>query len=203
VVETLGCDVIFTANQNLVFTGLSPDSLDELEAILRDHGLRLLDDLSTVRRYSMACPALPTCGLALTESERVMPEVVDDFEELLASLGLEDEALTLRMTGCPNGCARPYTAEIGLVGRKPGQSYNIYVGGSISGDRMAELFAEDVPMNDLKQTLRPLLAAFAKHRGSDETFSDYYLRVAGRKEPNRQLSGKETPTREQISLPVV
>lgn len=203
VVESLGCDVIFTANQNVVFTGLKPDSVPELETILREHGVRLLDEITTARRYSMACPALPTCGLALTESERVFPGVVDDLEQMLAEVGLEDEALTIRMTGCPNGCARPYSAEIGLVGRKPGKQYNVYLGGSIAGDRMAELFAEDVNMDELADTLRPIFTAFVKTRQPDETFSDFYLRVAGRSEPRWKITGKETPTQGTLTLPVV
>lgn len=202
-VETLGCDVIFTANQSVVFSGLSADNVGELEQIMRDHNVRLLEDISNARRYSMACPALPTCGLALTESERVMPEVIDEFEKLMEEVGLEDEAMTIRMTGCPNGCARPYSAEIGLVGRKPGKQYNIYLGGSIRGDRMAELFAEDVNADALNDTLRPVLQSFAKNRQPGEEFSDFYLRVAGRSEPNWKVTGKETPSQGQLTLPVV
>jgi sulfite reductase (ferredoxin) len=202
-VERLGCGVVFTPNQNLLFTGLSDKQVVELEDILRSHGIRLLSDLSNARRYSMACPALPTCGLALTESERVMPSLVDGFESVLAELGLAEEHLTLRMTGCPNGCARPYTADIGIVGRKPGEQYNIYLGGGLPGDRMGDLYAEDVPFDELVSTVRPLLQAFASTRQPAEPLSDFYLRLTGRERAADQVTGKEEPMRDQISLPVI
>jgi sulfite reductase (ferredoxin) len=156
-----------------------------------------LSELSLARRYSMACPALPTCGLALTESERVMPKVVDDFERELERLGLDDEPITLRMTGCPNGCARPYTADIAFVGRKPGEQYNVYVGGGLAGDRVADLYAEDVPADELVSVLRPLLEAFARRRNG-EAFSDFYQRLIGNPTRRDRITGKEEATRTRV-----
>ena len=101
-------------------------------------------------------PAQPTCGLALAESERVMPKVLDRFECELDALGLANEPITLRMTGCPNGCARPYTADIAFVGRRPDE-YHIYIGGGLTGDRMADLYAADAHTDELVELLRPLL----------------------------------------------
>ena len=111
--------VALTPHQNLLFTGLRETDADAIEKTLVTSGIKPAVELSAARRFSMACPALPTCGLAMAESERIMPSVVDAFEAELASLGLRDEPLTMRMTGCPNGCARPYTADIAFVGRKP------------------------------------------------------------------------------------
>lgn len=203
VVEELGANVVLSANQNLLLTDLAEDQIADVERILREHGVKLVGDLSNIRRYSMACPALPTCGLALTESERAIPRVLDDFETLLADLGLDDEELTLRMTGCPNGCARPYTADIGFVGRKPGEKYSVYVGGGLPGDRVADLFADDIPIGELADTLRPLLTHFARTRQPDESLSDFYWRLSGKAEPRRALTGKETPVRESLALPVL
>lgn len=199
----LGANVVLMPNQNILFTDLEEDDVPRLEELLRSHGVGLKADLSLARRYAMACPAMPTCGLALTESERVMPALVDEFEDALAEIGLEDEPLTLRMTGCPNGCARPYTADIGFVGRKPGKRYNIYVGGGLAGDRMAELFAEDVLFDELVETVRPLLKVFAARRQPNEPFSDFWLRLTGRAVPNDTITGKEEPLAGRLELPVL
>src|SRR2546426_6959017 len=112
IVHLLGTGVHFTPQQNLLFTGIDHGQRATLESVLADHGVRSADAVSTVRRWSMACPALPTCGLALAEAERVLPGVIDELERELRSLGLGDVRLTVRMTGCPNGCARPYTADL-------------------------------------------------------------------------------------------
>lgn len=189
-----------TANQNILLTDLAEAALPEVERILTAHGVPVGARLSLARRYSMACPALPTCGLALTESERVFARVVEAFEAELARLGLEDEPLTLRMTGCPNGCARPYTADIGFVGRKPGERYNVYVGGGLAGDRVADLWAEDVHIDALVSTARPLLEHFARHRQADEAFSDYYQRLVGRTEKRPFITGDEEAMSAKVNL---
>jgi sulfite reductase beta subunit-like hemoprotein len=137
-----------TAQQNLLLTGLDPAAIDDLEATLRRHGVTPAVELAAVRRYSVACPALPTCGLALAESERAIPALLDRLEAELEGLGLRDEPLTVRMTGCPNGCARPYTADIAFVGRSLGL-YNVYVGGGLAGDRLVDLYRADVPVEEI------------------------------------------------------
>jgi sulfite reductase beta subunit-like hemoprotein len=192
--------VRITPNQNLLLTDLSEEALDDIEATLQSHGAKTVRELSNVQRYSMACPALPTCGLALTESERVFSKVVSAFEQEFEKLGLEDEIVTLRMTGCPNGCARPYTADIGFVGRKPGEKYNVYVGGGIGGARLADLFAEDIPIDELVPHVRPLLKEFVAKRQPDEGFSDFYHRLRGNGAPRMKLTGKEEAT--GVSLPL-
>jgi sulfite reductase (NADPH) hemoprotein beta-component len=136
-----------------------------------------LDDGATgLRRNAMACVALPTCGLALAESERYLPDLLTALEDVLESNGLAQDEITIRMTGCPNGCARPYLAEIGLVGRGPG-SYNLYLGGAFDGTRLNKLYARDLKHAGIIATLSPLLAAYARARAAGERFSDFLIRA--------------------------
>lgn len=197
IVAQTGCGITLTAQQSLLFTGLSADQLDWIEATLADHGVPLVDQLSSARRYSMACPALPTCGMAVAESERVAPAMVDQLEQVLRTLGVGDVPLTFRMTGCPNGCARPYTADIALVGRRP-NIYHIFVGGRIQGDRVADLYAADVHADDFVPTLLPLLTKWAAERRDGEGLGDFYQRLCGRSQPRQRVTGKE-----RASLPVI
>jgi sulfite reductase beta subunit-like hemoprotein len=194
--------ISLTPQQNILLTGLTPDAVDKIEATLRAHGVKAAGELSAARRYSLACPALPTCGLALSDAERLMPSVLDRFEAELASLGLRDAPITLRMTGCPNGCARPYTADIAFVGRGPGV-YHVYVGGGLSGDRVADLFAADVRVEDFVTVLHPLLESWAAGRGDGEGLGDYYQRLLGRSSRKQSVTGKEEPTSKTIGLPVL
>ena len=122
------------------------------------HGL--LAPVSGLRRNSMACVALPTCGLALAESERYLPDLMTALDERLAAHGLADDDIVIRMTGCPNGCARPYLAEIGLVGKGPGR-YNLYLGAAFDGSRLSKLYAEDLDHAGIIAALDPLFAAYA------------------------------------------
>jgi sulfite reductase beta subunit-like hemoprotein len=194
--------MVLTPNQNVLLTDLAPDAVATIESVLTAHGVALPAKLSAARRYSMACPALPTCGLAMAESERLMPDVVDLFETELASLGLRDEPITLRMTGCPNGCARPYTADIAFVGKAP-DVYNIYVGGGLGGDRMADLFAKDVRTEDMVATLHPLLSAWATQRRPNESLSNFYQHRMGDRPARQTITGKESPTRELVQLGII
>ncbi len=169
---TLRPGIRLTAHQSILFTGLEPAQRPELEQILRDHGIKLHDEISAVRRWSMACVAWPTCGLAITESERALPGLIDQLEVELAKLGLSDETFTLRMTGCPNGCARPYNSDIGLVGKAAGK-YTVFVGGRLLGDRLNFIFKDMIPADDVVPTLVPLLAYFKHDRGAGETLGDF------------------------------
>jgi sulfite reductase (ferredoxin) len=119
---------------------------------------------------------LPTCGLAITESERVLPAVIDEFEKVLADLELDKELFTVRMTGCPNGCARPYTADIGFVGKAKGK-YTIYVGGSRLGTRLGFIYKDLIPLEELISTLKPLFVSFKQDREPGESFGDYCTRL--------------------------
>jgi sulfite reductase (ferredoxin) len=161
-----------TAHQSLLLTGLQEQDRSRLAAILRDHGVPLTEEISTVRRWSMACVAWPTCGLAITESERALPGIIDLMESEIARLGLAQEAFTVRMTGCPNGCARPYNSDIGLVGKARGR-YTLFLGGSRLGYRLNFLYQDLVPAEEVVARLVPLFAYFAQDRTAGESFGDF------------------------------
>ena len=190
-----------TGQQNVLLTDLDDAGVKAVEATLRAHGVTPAQELSAARRFSMACPALPTCGLAVADSERAIPELLDRFEAELSALGLRDEPLTIRMTGCPNGCARPYTADIAFVGRSLGL-YNVYVGGGLGGDRVVDLFRADVRLDELVDALRPLLVRWAAERAPGEGLSDFYQRLVGRTERRTSISGREEPSAELVALAV-
>jgi sulfite reductase (ferredoxin) len=158
-----------TPRQDLLLLGIAPDRIGEVEQRLREHGVPLAGDVSNLRRLAIACPALPTCGQALGEAERVLPDLVSELEKVFADTGNGDAAVRLNMTGCPNGCARPYTAEIGIVGRTK-TTYDVYVGGSPGGDRLAERIRADVPLDQLPAVLAPVLQRYA---GTDGSFGDW------------------------------
>ncbi len=146
--------------------------------------------MTAVRKVAHACVALPTCGLSLSESERVFGGVLDGIDVILRELKLQDEPILIRMTGCPNGCARPYNADIGFVGRAPGK-YAMYVGGSIRGDRLAGLEKKVVALADIPKEVRPLLEDFAANRKPNERFTDFWGRT--------RVNG-EAPTPEQFHV---
>lgn len=175
-VEALRPDIALTAQQNLIVSGLDESQIPELEQILDRHGIPRPASLSPVRRQMLACPALPTCGLALAESERVAAAITSDFEALLRRLSLDDRPLSLRITGCPNGCARPYDADIGIVGRKPGH-YDVILGGGPSRRRLGEVHLEAIPQDRLASALEPLLRRWAEEGRPEEGLGDYYDRV--------------------------
>ncbi len=198
IMQQTGCDAVFTAQQSILFSNLKESQVAELEAILKEFDVPTVDTLSNAKRYSMACPAMPTCGLAVAESERVSADVVGAVETKLAELGLADVPLTIRMTGCPNGCARPYTADIAFVGRRPGV-YHLFVGGRLAGDRMADLYAGDVKVEEAVEVLTPLLEKFAADRTADEGLGDFYQRILDRDSPRRRVTGKEQQTLETVA----
>lgn len=175
-VETLRPQLRLTPQQNLLFTGLAEEARPVLEGILRRRGVALPGEMPPLLRHSMACPALPTCGLALTDSERVLPDVVASIQQEAAAAGVGEERIHVRMTGCPNGCARPYTAEIGIVGQSP-KLYSIYLGGSPLATRLAQLYSHNIPLDKIGAALRPLLSAWAAERAAGEAFGDYCHRV--------------------------
>ena len=175
IAEMGGLDFVLTSNQNLVLANVAAKAKPKIEAILKDAGVPLLAS-SGLRRNAMACVALPTCGLALAESERFLPAVIDKLEDVLDEAGLKDDDIVIRMTGCPNGCARPYLAEIGLVGRNPGL-YNLYLGAAFDGTRLSKLYAENVDESRMLALLTPLLKRYAKDRKAGERFGDFTIRI--------------------------
>jgi sulfite reductase (ferredoxin) len=193
IVARLRPGIRLTGQQNLLLTDLELSDLDAVERILTTHGVSLPAALSAARRYSMACPALPTCGLAVAESERALPGILERFEAELDGLGLRDAPLTIRMTGCPNGCARPYTADLAFVGRSLGL-YNVYVGGGLAGDRLVDLYRADVPLEELLESVRPLLQRWAAERTTGEGFGDFYQRLMGLRARRTMVTGRELPT---------
>jgi sulfite reductase (ferredoxin) len=160
-----------TPRQDLLLLGIAADRVVEVEERLRGRGVKLAGDVSNLRRLAIACPALPTCGQALGEAERVLPDLVTELEKVFADTGNGDATVRLNMTGCPNGCARPYTAEIGIVGRTK-TTYDVYVGGSPAGDRLAERIRADVPLDQLPAVLAPVLQRYADRRG-ESAFGDW------------------------------
>lgn len=175
-VEQFGAGVRFTPREDVLLTGVDAGARAALDAVLAGHGVVPAHRWVPLMRNSFACPALPTCGLALTESERALPGVLDELHSELEALDLGDLDAHVRMTGCPNGCARPYTAEIGLVGRGK-RNYDIHLGGEPVGVRMNAVFAENVPRVELANVLRPVLARYAAQRGPDEGLGDWCHRV--------------------------
>src|SRR4051812_13094375 len=163
-----------TANQNVIVADVRAENRALIEALVAEHGLTT--HAGALRRNAMACVALPTCGLALAESERYLPSLVTALEEQLASYGLAEDEITIRMTGCPNGCARPYIAEIGLVGKGPGR-YNLYLGGAFDGSRLSKLYASDLEHGAILSTLDPLFGAYAAERQEGERFGDFLIRT--------------------------
>ena len=161
-----------TPHQSILFCDLEQGDRPRLEKILREYCVPLSEEFSNSRRWSIACPALPTCGLAITESERVLPGMIDQLESELKSLGLADEVFTTRMTGCPNGCARPYNSDIGLVG-KTLDKYTIFLGGRRLGDRLNFIYKDKVPTADVIPTLVPVFRYFKEARQEGETFGDF------------------------------
>jgi sulfite reductase (ferredoxin) len=172
----LNPEIRLTAHQSILFCNIEDKDRAKLSSLIKRRGLPLSEEISNVRRWSIACVALPTCSLAITESERVLPSVMDEFEKLLADMGLEKELFTVRMTGCPNGCARPYNADIAFVGKAKGK-YTIYVGGTRIGNRLAFIFKDLILLEDLVTTLKPVLESFKKDRTEGETFGDYCNRM--------------------------
>ncbi len=184
-----------TPQQDILITDVAQDHREQVEATLRKHGVALAEDLSPMAQYALSCPALPTCGLALTEAERMHPEIVGGFDALLQKYGLSDRRISVRVTGCPNGCVRTYNGDIGIVGRMPG-FYALYVGGDFEGTRLNFKLLEKVPHDAVISSFDPLFAAWARDGLTSEGFGDFCHRLgldallelqAGRKEAEAVL----------------
>jgi sulfite reductase (NADPH) hemoprotein beta-component len=176
VVEEFQPELRLTPSQNILLVNIEAQSRAAISKILAEHGVPVENQGTILARASIACPALPTCGLALAESERAIPDVLKRIEQTLAGTGLQDEEIIIRMTGCPNGCARPLLAEMAFVGRAPGK-YQLYLGGNVAGTRLGRLYKESVKSGELDSVLRPLFERFAKERLGGERFGDFSDRV--------------------------
>ncbi len=168
--------MLVTPHQNVLIYDISPDVKSEIQGILDRCGIQRETAIDPLVRYSMACPAFPTCGLAITESERVIPAILERIRASLTKVGLEDEHFVVRMTGCPNGCARPYMAELGFVGSSP-ESYQIWLGGSPSQTRLAKPIEEKLHINNFEAFLEPIFVYFKQKRQKSESFGDFCDRV--------------------------
>jgi sulfite reductase (ferredoxin) len=176
IVSRFDLDIVMTPQQNILLVDIPRSARGPIEALLGEHGVRPVEAISLLERHAMACPALPTCGLALAESERTLPAIVDKLETRLGELGLSNEAISVRMTGCPNGCARPYMSEVGIVGVSADR-YNVYLGGDTESTRLNRVYRELVPGSDIVPMLGELFARFASEREPGESFGNYCLRV--------------------------
>lgn len=192
IARELGLPFIVTPNTNLIIADVDPSQKDAVNAILARHGVVHADDsgFTRARKVAHACVALPTCGLSLSESERALPGIMDKIDDILRELGLEDEPILFRMTGCPNGCGRPYNADFGFVGRAPNK-YAMFVGGSIRGNRLAGLEFKSVLGDEIPARVRVFLEAFKAERQPGEIFADWFART-------RELG--EVPTPEQFHV---
>lgn len=188
--RTLDLPYIITPNTNIIIADVAPEQKDQVDAILAKHGVVHSDGMTRARKVAHACVALPTCGLSLSESERALPGIMDKIDPVLRELGLENEPILFRMTGCPNGCGRPYNADFGFVGRAPNK-YAMFVGGSVRGDRLAGLEYKSVLGDDIPTKVREFLSAFKTERKDGEIFADWFART--------RTTG-EAPTPEQFHI---
>ncbi len=166
-----------TANHNLILYEIDPEHKEGIDSILANCGIvSEPEKIESLTRYSMACPALPTCGLAITESERALPGILERINGVLTSVGLKGEKIVIRMTGCPNGCARPYMAELGFVGSAP-QAYQVWLGGDANQTQLAQPYIDKLPEKDIEKFLEPLFAYFKQEKTEQETFGQFCQRV--------------------------
>ena len=192
IARTLDLPFVVTPNANLIVAEIEPGQKAGVDAILAKHRVPAPAELTVARRVAHACVALPTCGLSLSESERVLPGVLDEIDATLRELGLENEPILIRMTGCPNGCGRPYNADFGFVGRAPNK-WAMFVGGSIAGDRLAGLEHKVLTLPELAPAVRLYLEAFKAERHPGETFSHWFGRT-------RQRGAEPTPEQFHVEL---
>jgi sulfite reductase (NADPH) hemoprotein beta-component len=169
-------DLRLTANQNVIIGNVSEANRERIEQLVEAHKLSDGKRISALRQNAMACVALPTCGLAMAESERYLPTLITKLEGLAAEAGLGNEEIVVRMTGCPNGCARSSLAEIGFIGKALGK-YNLYLGGDFAGTRLNRLYRENIAEEEILAVLKPLFIRFAKERQSGEHFGDFVVRI--------------------------
>lgn len=169
-------DFRLTANQNLIISEVTTQKKKKIEQLVEKYGLTDGKHYSALRRNSMACVSFPTCGLAMAEAERYLPSLLDKIEPILETNGLRDDDIVIRMTGCPNGCARPALAEISFIGKGPGK-YNLYLGGGFAGDRLTKLYKENIGEAEILDSLTPIIQQYAKERQDSEHFGDFVIRA--------------------------
>jgi sulfite reductase (NADPH) hemoprotein beta-component len=176
IAQIFNCEIRLTPNQNLIISKIAASDKDAISALLAQFGIENNVQATPLRLNSMACVAFPTCGLAMAESERYLPTLIDKLDAQLENFGLRHDAITIRMTGCANGCVRPYVAEIGLVGKGPGR-YSLFLGAGFAGDRLASKYLDNVDESEILNALAPLLQSYAQDRQENENFGDFLVRT--------------------------
>jgi sulfite reductase (NADPH) hemoprotein beta-component len=169
-------DIRLTSNQNIIIANVSAQKKKKINELIEHYGLTDGEHYSALRRSSIACVALPTCGLAMAEAERYLPRLIDKIEDIVDENGLRDKEITIRMTGCPNGCARHALGEIGFIGKAPGK-YNMYLGAAHDGSRLSKMYRENIGEEEILSELRVVLSRYAKERNQDEHFGDFVIRA--------------------------
>lgn len=169
-------DIRLTSNQNIIIADVSAQKKKKISELVEQYGLTDGEHMSALRRSSIACVALPTCGLAMAEAERYLPGLIDKIEDIVDENGLRDKEITIRMTGCPNGCARHALGEIGFIGKAPGK-YNMYLGAAHDGSRLSKMYRENIGEEEILSELRVVLSRYAKERDQDEHFGDFVIRA--------------------------
>ncbi|MFB3161666.1 assimilatory sulfite reductase (NADPH) hemoprotein subunit [Neobacillus sp. 179-J 1A1 HS] len=169
-------DIRLTSNQNIIIANVSTQKKKKINELIEQYGLTDGEHISALRRSSIACVALPTCGLAMAEAERYLPSLIDKIEDIVDENGLRDKEITIRMTGCPNGCARHALGEIGFIGKAPGK-YNMYLGAAHDGSRLSKMYRENIGEEEILSELRVVLSLYAKERNQDEHFGDFVIRA--------------------------
>ncbi|MMZ59389.1 Sulfite reductase [NADPH] hemoprotein beta-component [compost metagenome] len=169
-------DFRLTANQNLIIANVSSQTKKRISELIEQYGLTNGEHYTALRRSSLACVALPTCGLAMAEAERYLPVLLEKIEAIVDENGLCNEEITIRMTGCPNGCARPALGEIAFIGKAPGK-YNMYLGAAFDGSRLSKMYRENIGEEEILSELRVLFSRYAKERQEGEHFGDFVVRT--------------------------
>ncbi len=202
IAEDFNFPIRTTPNCNLLFHNIDPSQQEAVDAILYNHNIPPIQSLTRARQIAMACVSLPTCGLGVAESERVFQDqVMDEVDKILYELGLENEPLLIRMTGCPNGCARPYNADIAFVGKSPGR-YMLFIGGCNAGLRLGALEQKMIKIEDIPTIVRSLLEAYGENRLEGESFTDYWGRTKNHPKEAHPLQFHREPSERETLEPV-
>jgi sulfite reductase (ferredoxin) len=176
IVDELRPEVRLTAQQNVILAGIAPADRPRVEELMAEHGIVPVEAIPQAIRNAMACPAIPTCGLAVAEAERALPGLIRKLATVLDEVGLADERISFRMSGCPNGCSRPYLGDVGFVGTTLGK-YDVMLGGDFNGTRLNRVFAANVPIAGIPDLLRPLFVTYRSDRQAGEGFGNWTERV--------------------------
>jgi sulfite reductase (ferredoxin) len=176
IIEEIRPEVRLTAQQNVILAGIEPSQRERVDRLIAEHGIAPVDSIPRAVRHAMACPAIPTCGLAVAEAERALPGLIRQIAAVLQELGLAEERISFRMSGCPNGCSRPYLGDVGFVGTTLGK-YDVMLAGDFDGTRLNRLFAPNVPIAEIPSLLRPIFVEFRERRVQGEGFGDWVERV--------------------------